>query len=393
MWRALGSVLAWQVTASVCYYAVFAATPFLRDAFGLSRFSVGLVVTALTLGQLVFLFPAGAAVDGYGERRVLVAGLGGLAVGAVGIGLAWSFPVVALAAFGLGAAYAVSMPGTNRAVFESIPPARRNVGMGIKQVGVTAGSACSSVAIPVLAVTGVGWQTGFLLAAALAVAVAASFAVVYRETGGTGTFTRPTLDGPFGDPAYWQLAGSGVFLGAALFVTTSYTILYLDESVGVPVALAGATLAGMQAAGSVGRVTFGHLVDRLGGDSLLAATRVLLGLSAVTAAGTVAVAGVTDPTVAVAAFLALGFVMFGFTNVFFSAIGLFAPDDRVGGASAGGQVALNLGALVAPPAFGLVADGPGYRVGWLLVGACALVAVALLVRVDRTTRRRSASGD
>jgi MFS family permease len=154
MWRVLGSVLAWQMTASICYYAVFAATPFLREVFGLSRFSVGLVVTALTLGQLVFLLPVGAAVDGYGERRMLIAGLGGLSVGTVGIGIAWSFPVVTIAAFGLGAAYAVSMPGTNRAVFESIPPARRNLGMGIKQVGVTAGSACSSIAIPAFAVAG-----------------------------------------------------------------------------------------------------------------------------------------------------------------------------------------------------------------------------------------------
>lgn len=62
---------------------------------------------------------------------MLIAGLFGLSVGTVGIGIAWSFPVVAVAAFGLGAAYAVSMPGTNRAVFESIPPARRNLGMGI----------------------------------------------------------------------------------------------------------------------------------------------------------------------------------------------------------------------------------------------------------------------
>jgi MFS family permease len=252
MWRVLGSVLAWQMTASICYYAVFAATPFLREVFGLSRFSVGLVVTALTLGQLVFLLPVGAAIDGYGERRMLIAGLGGLSVGTVGIGIAWSFPVVAIAAFGLGAAYAVSMPGTNRAVFESIPPARRNLGMGIKQVGVTAGSACSSIAIPALAV-----------------------------------------------------------------------------------------------------------------------------------------AGATAPQLAVVICLALGFVMFGFTNVFFSAVGLFAPDDRVGGASAGGQIAINVGALLAPPVFGLVADGPGYRVGWMLVGGCALVAALLLVRVNRAERRRA----
>jgi MFS family permease len=388
MWRALASVVGWQVTASICYYAVFAATPFFRDAFGLSRFGVGLIVTALTLGQLAFLLPAGAAVDAYGERRMLLVGLGVLAVGAAGVGMAWAIPAVAVAVFCLGGAYAVSMPGTNRAVFESIPSPRRNLGMGVKQVGVTVGSACSAVAIPVLAVVGPGWETGFFLAAALATLVTIAFALLYGETGGTGRFVRPTLGGPLGDSAYWQLTAAGVVLGAVLFVTTSYTILYLDEVVDIPVALAGATLAGMQTAGSIGRVVFGHLVDRLG-TGATAATRVLLGLTVAIAVGAGVVAMVTGPVAVVLGFLTLGFVVFGYTGVFFSAIGSLVPDDRVGGASAGGQIALNLGALVAPPAFGLIADGPGYRVGWLLVAGCAIIATGLLVRVEIAARTRA----
>jgi hypothetical protein len=48
-WRTVSLVTLWQVAASICYYTVFAATPFFRSSFGLSRFAVGLVVSVLTL--------------------------------------------------------------------------------------------------------------------------------------------------------------------------------------------------------------------------------------------------------------------------------------------------------------------------------------------------------
>jgi MFS family permease len=390
MRRPLAAILAWQVTASTCYYAVFASTPFLRDAFALSRFQVGLVVTALTLGQMTFLFPAGAAVDGFGEGRVLFAGLLGLAAATLGIGLAGSLPAVGLAAFGLGFAYAVSMPGTNRAVFESIPVDRRNLGMGVKQVGVTAGSAISSVGIPILAVSRFGWQAGFLVAATLAVLVAVGFTTLYSGSEGSGGFELPSVGGVGGDASYLLLVVCGLFLGSALFVTSSYTILYLNEAVGVPVTLAGATLAGMQAAGSGGRVLFGELVDRLSVDDARSTSGLLFGQAVVVAVcvfGLAAVDGVL-PTVGVS--LVFGFFIFGFTGVYFSAIGAFVPDDEVGGASAAPQTALNVGALVAPPAFGLVADGPGYRVGWAVVGAVVILAALLLGRIHLTARRAEA---
>ena len=391
MRRALGAILAWQVTASTCYYAVFASTPFLRDAFALSRFEVGLVVTALTLGQMVFLFPAGAAVDGFGEGRMLFAGLVGLGVATLGIGLAGSLPAVGLAAFGLGFAYAVSMPGTNRAVFESIPRDRRNFGMGVKQVGVTAGSAISSVGIPLLAVSRFGWQAGFVLAALLAAVVAVGFSTLYTGSEGGGTFELPSFEGVGGSPSYVLLVVCGLFLGSALFVTSSYTILYLNEAIGVPVTLAGATLAGMQAAGSGGRVLFGELVDRLPTDNAQSTSGLLLGQATVVALCLFALSAVRGvlPTVAVS--LVFGFFIFGFTGVYFSAIGSFVPDEKVGGASAAPQAALNVGALLAPPAFGLVADGPGYRVGWVAIGVVAILTTLLLARVYLTARRGAAA--
>jgi MFS family permease len=75
-WRAVGAVAGWQAAASLCYYSVFAATTYLRGTFGVSRTAVGVLTAVATLGYTLLLFPSGAAVDGFGEKRVMLAGCG-----------------------------------------------------------------------------------------------------------------------------------------------------------------------------------------------------------------------------------------------------------------------------------------------------------------------------
>lgn len=146
-WRLVSLVTLWQVAASICYYTVFAATPFFQDTFGLSRFEIGLVITGLTLGYAVFLLPLGATTDRYGEYRTLVLGLLGLATGVLLVAIAQSYVVLLGAVFLLGSTYGTAIPGTNKAVFDNIDPQRQNTAIGIKQVGVTAGSGISALLV------------------------------------------------------------------------------------------------------------------------------------------------------------------------------------------------------------------------------------------------------
>jgi len=60
-------------------------------------------------------------------------------------------------------------------------------------------------------------------------------------------------------------------------------------------------------------------------------------------------------------------------------------EGKLGAATAGGQTALNAGALLAPPAFGWLVDFRSYETGWLLLAACMAVAVVLLAGVRRWT--------
>lgn len=424
-WRAVLAVAGWQTAASLCYYSVFAATGFVRTEFGVSRTLVGVFVTATILGYTLNLFPSGAAVDGFGEKRVMLVGLAALAVAAVGVSLAPTFALLLVAGAVLGAAYSPAMPATNRGIVTHAPRGRANFAMGLKQVGVTAGSAAAS-----LVITGVGaivaWQTGFWVIAALAAAYGVVFAVTYdaggaaaggaagsgtvdgtaasgrSPGGGSGTWSWPDLSGLAANRAYLLLVAAGFFVGASIFTMLGYVVPYVDEVIATAgpgsgaasapgtvtvggyvlggVLLGGLVLGGTQVAGSAARIGAGLLADRLGG-SRGAATVALAQAAASVASFGVLATGVDSPLVAGVVFAGLGLSVLGSTGVFYSCLSAIVPPEQVGSASAGGQTAINAGGLVAPPVFGYLADTAGYAAGWGLLAGLVAVATALLVGV------------
>ena len=423
-WRGVGLVTGWQSTASLCFYAVFAATAAIRDGFGVSRALVGLAATAALLGYTAGLFPAGAIVDGYGERPAMVAGLLGLALAVAGVAVAPTYPLLLVALALVGVAYATAMPATNRAVLAVAPLGHRNLAMNVKQVGVTAGSGASALLVTAAVATTGSYAGGFLAAGAVATLVAVAFAVGYGGTSEGTADARTTdagsadtdatregarqpdgetdRDGPTdpgtGDepgrgvtvpdprrvlqlPGVGTLVAAGFFFGAAVFSTTAYVVLHVTESVGASAAFAGAVLAGVQVTGSAGRIGAGALADRLPGPASRSTAGVLVGQAVLAAVAFAVVPLAGTRWTAAAAFGALGLFILGFPGTYYACLTALVPDERVGAATAGGQTALNLGGLLAPPAFGLLVDATGYGPGWLALGACALAAGALVAPV------------
>ncbi len=374
-------IAGWQTAASLCYYSIFAATSFVRADFGLSRALVGVFLTAALLGYTLNLFPSGAAVDGFGERTVMIASLFALAGGAVAVSLAPTYLLLLGAGVLLGAAYASAMPASNKGVVATAPRGRENLAMGVKQLGVTAGSGAAS-----LVVTGVAaafaWRLGFWVIAVVAVGYALAFRVTYTGTGGSGEWELPDFSGLADDRAYLLLVAAGLFVGATIFSLLGYLILYVEDAVGASAAAGGLVLAATQATGSAGRVAAGSLADRIedvGGAATV--SLVQLGGSAVLF-GWLAVGATSLPAASVA-FAGLGATVLGMTGVYYSCMGDLVASEDLGGATAGGQTAINVGGLLAPPAFGYVADTAGYGVGWGVLAVLAACGAVLLWGVRR----------
>ncbi|KAB7515314.1 MFS transporter [Halosegnis rubeus] len=385
-WRTVAVVAGWQAAVSLCYYALFSATTYFRGEFGLSRTLIGVLTAVATLGYTLNLFPSGAAVDGFGERRVMLVAVGVLAVSVALIGLAPTPLVLFAAAFLLGVSYAPGMPASNRAILSSAPSGKESSAMGLKQVGVTAGSGAASLLVAGVAAVAT-WRWGFGVIAVLAGGYALVFAVGYEGTSGSGEWTLPDVQSFGQNRAYVLVVLAGLFVGATIFTTVGYTLLYADELLGLSPVAAGIVLAAVQAAGSAGRLGAGSLADRLGGGARAAAT--VTGGQAVVATGAFTLLGVgaVPQSVALAALLVLGVSILGSTGVYYSCLTALVPRNEVGAASAGGQTAINVGGLLFPPAFGYLADTAGYAAGWLLLAGCAGLLVIVLAAVRRSVGR------
>ncbi|MFB6094488.1 MAG: MFS transporter [Halanaeroarchaeum sp.] len=375
-WRHVGVVGGWQVVASTTYYAVFAATAAIAGAFEVSTTGIGILLAVLTLGYTVMLFPAGAIVDGYGDRPPMVVGLALLAVGTVGVGVAPSFAALLVAVFVLGAAYATAMPATNRAIADRAPPGQYNLAVGVKQIGVTTGSALAAVVVTNAARVGATWRTAFLAIGAVAGLAAMGYLVAYRGTGGTGRPTLPDVRGLWDDRSFVFLSLAGLFLGTGIFTTTGYLVPFL-ESADASVHLAGFALATMQISGSAGRIGVGAIADRLPGSAAAGAARVMLAQL-----GTAAALYLALPLVGVAAAFplvaVLGLSMLGTTGLYHGTLVRLVDDDEAGAATAAGQTTINLGGLLAPPAFGVLVDAAGYTMGWWLLAVGSVLGVGAL---------------
>lgn len=383
-WRPVIAVAGWQAAASLCYYSVFAATAYFRDTFEISRTLVGVLVTVAMLGYTLNLFPSGAAVDGFGEKRVMLAGLVGLAAMAALIGAAPSYAFLLIAALLLGACYATAMPASNRGIVTSAPPGRAGLAMGLKQVGVTLGSAVAALVIAAVAAVA-PWRWGFAAIAVLGVLYALFFRATYLGSDGHGRWTRPNLARLRGNRAYLLLVLAGVFLGAGVFTTVGYTLLYANEAAGLAAATAGIVLAGVQTTGSLGRIVAGAASDRIGGGH--GAATVTVGLMAL--AGLLCAALATGPLpagLAVGLLLGVGLTTLGATGVYYSCLTEMVGAGEVGAATAGGQTAINVGGMLAPPLFGYLADTAGYEAGWILLALCGLAGAALVLAVRAVGR-------
>lgn len=119
----------------------------------------------------------------------------------------------------------------------------------------------------------------------------------------------------------------------------------------------------------------------LPGDPQIRITTILIAQTLISGILFVVVAVTSTPVGSAVAFSALGFFVLGYTGIYYSCMATIVPADEMGGATAGGQLALITGALVAPPVFGYLADSFGYRASWLLLAAGSVIAGVLLLRV------------
>ena len=258
-WAVLGAGTFAQAAFSTVAFAIAVLAPALRDEYDLSLTEIGVVLAAEWVGLTFALLPWGFAVDRFGERWTLSAGLAVcaafLAAAAYAPSFVWLVVLLGLA----GVAGGSVQSGSGRAVMRWFKARERGLALGVRQTAVPVGGAVAALVLPPLETPRAGllFVAGFVLVGALA------GALVLRA-GTEEHLEAADVELTLRDRRLWVACwSSGLYLVAQVAMM-GFVVLFLHDEHGFSTGEAAAVFAVGQAIAAALRIGVGRWSDVLG---------------------------------------------------------------------------------------------------------------------------------
>jgi predicted MFS family arabinose efflux permease len=360
--------------------------PSIQADVGMSFTQLGFFTGIYGLLALLLSVPAGLTAKRFGEKRVLAAGLIGVAIGSVLLARAWSFESAVafrgLTIFG----YRFAFVSVLIAVALTAPPALRGRTMGV--LGATSAMA-SVVGAPLggALVGELGWRTAILGYASMALFGALVFWLFYRVTvppeaaAAPSPIHRESSRSAFRSPVVWLLALIVGLGGFGQFTVTNFVPSVADSVYGLNAAAAGVIISTGYLAAIVLNLVIGTLADRF--DKLV----VLGGIVSTLAVASASLAVENELVFRVATAVVIG-VGFSAANQLYGLAGSLMPRGETGNAMGIVSLGAGLFGYFGPQMLGILRDMTGsFAAGFYMVAAADLMTLGLIVLLYRLTRR------
>src|SRR5699024_10625792 len=146
-WLMLGLLFIIQLMIAFVGRSIAPLGALIGDSFQLSMSQIGMFPAALFLGQSLVSIPSGIITDKIGSRKMIIAITIILSGSFFILSMSPSFILLLTLIVIAGIAYGSSHPTTNRGIIYWFPLNRRGTAMGIKQMGVTVGSALAALVL------------------------------------------------------------------------------------------------------------------------------------------------------------------------------------------------------------------------------------------------------
>lgn len=361
---------------SACYFILAVASLsviglLLPMAEGLqaTESEIAYLVAAFSITNAVAAPVLQTVVGDWDRRRLIVIGLGAMAVGTALTGLAQQYGVAVAGRMLLAVGAAIVGPMASAAGAAMVEVAQRGMALGKVFAGMTVATV---MGVPLTAVGGdlIGWRATLLVIAGIALLIAVAVWLVVPDTPRGQRARMAEIWGILTDPILSPAIAVTAFQMAGQLATYAVIAVYLVEWFSVPAAWLPYALMMFGIGGIAGNLFAMRMIDRVGPDILILAS--LLGT------GTVFIALQVVPPLPWLVFALLG-CWAGASMV------LFAPQQsRLIGmrpAMANLLLALNGSAVYGGMAVGAAVGGLVYdRAGvvWLAPASAGFVALALV---------------
>jgi ACS family hexuronate transporter-like MFS transporter len=376
---ALALIMGVQTATNVGILGLPSLAPMIRADLGLSRQDAGSFISAFYVGGVLTSLPAGWLADRVGIRWTLLGGQALVAACFVAMMLAPGYPGLLAAVLVAGLAFGAVNPSSTKGVLVWFPAGSRATVVGLKQAGFPLGGALGALLLPSLA-GAFGWRATLGLVGGLIALSAAVAGLGYREP--VAATTTPAASRPI-----WLVSLATFPFSSVQVAWISYLPLYLGEVAGLSAVAAGAVLAQAQVAGTVGRVGFGVISDRVFGGQRLVVLLLAGAATATLCLATARLGAATSPAVLSLVAIAFGFTGIGWNGVHHTLLAEMAGRELAATAVGLCLAVSSVGVIVGAPLFGLAADRLRvYDWGWYGLGIAMVVALGLLAGVREPRR-------
>ncbi|TLS35596.1 MFS transporter [Pseudalkalibacillus caeni] len=356
------------------------------EDLSLTKAQIGLLPAALFLGQAIASVPAGFMVDRYGSRPLLLMLSLCLGISFMLMTLSYQYWLVLLLIVVGGIGYGSMHPTSNRGIIYWFSQRQRGTAMGIKQMGITLGSALAGFLLLPLAATH-GWRP-VLVAAGAALLVTGFLAYFsYRDPSGINGNKKETSIKSFymsllkmtRHKSLMLVSLSALCLNGSQMCLNTYIVLFAYEKIGISLFLAGILFVISEISGSAGRIGWGIISDRFfNGKRLI----ILIMIAVLTAAASLAVAFLPEGTsffALVPIIIVFGFAVSGFNGIWMNLASELVPREQAGLSSGFSIMLGSMGVILVPPLFGFMVDQSGsYTAGWITITSLMGVVLTLL---------------
>jgi predicted MFS family arabinose efflux permease len=361
--------------------------PSIQADVGMSFTQLGFFTGIYGLLAVLLSVPAGLTAKRFGEKRVLAAGLVGVAIGSVLLGRAWNFESAVafrgLTIFG----YRFAFVSVLIAVALTAPPKLRGRTMGV--LGATSAMA-SVVGAPLggVLVGEVGWRSAILGYASMALLGALVFWLFYRVTAEpdlksvvASAAHSATPRSAFRSPVVWLLALVVGLGGFGQFTITYFVPSVADTVYGLNAAAAGIIISTGYIAAIVLNLVIGVLADRF--DKLVVLGTIVAILVLASASLTVE----HELVFRIATAVVIGFG-FSAANQLYGLAGSLMPRHEAGNAMGIVSLGAGLFGYFGPQMLGILRDTTGsFAAGFYMVAVADLLTLGLIVLLYRMIKR------